>query len=118
MSAERFEESLAHVTRAGKLARRQDHPETPPSLAHQEIDSGRSKPSGVEIMERVRIGQFSPLSNGRVRFELDNGKDLRGLIVAQKKNRTADVLIGEYTEMDGQKKTGRQWQVELRPIED
>lgn len=65
-----------------------------------------------------RIGQFSPLSHGRVRFELNDGKDLQGVIVAQPKNRTADVLIGEYTEMDGKKKTGRQWQVELRPIED
>lgn len=74
-----------------------------------------SLPSGSKPK---RIGEFSPLSNGRVRFELDNGKDLRGVIVGQKKNKTSDVLIGEYTEMDGKTKTGRQWQVELRPIED
>jgi hypothetical protein len=65
-----------------------------------------------------RIGEFSPLSKTRLRFELDDGKDLHGIMVVQRKSRSLDSWIGEYTEFDGKKKTGRQWQVELRTLED
>lgn len=67
--------------------------------------------------QQKRLGQYHRISSGRIRLDLNDKDSLHGIMILQRQKNTDDVWFGTYTEKDGNK-TGRVWQVEVRPIED
>jgi len=72
------------------------------------------KPAGSQ---QKRIGEYRKLSNGRIRIDFDDPDTLNGMMILRKKQNTRDVWFGTYDKKeDG--KVVKEYEVELRPIED
>jgi hypothetical protein len=69
--------------------------------------------------QQNRLGEFSKLSDGRYRldFKGKEKEDLNGIMIIWKKKGTNGVMLGTFAEREGTK-TVRNWEVELRAIED
>jgi len=69
--------------------------------------------------QQNRLGEFSKLSDGRYRldFKGKEKEDLNGIMIIWQKKGTNGVLLGTFAEREGTK-TVRNWEVELRAIED
>jgi hypothetical protein len=64
-----------------------------------------------------RIGEYRKLSNSKRRLDFNDEESLNGIMIIWRKKNTADVWMGTYKQRQAGKTT-REWQVELRPIQD
>ena len=67
--------------------------------------------------QQKRIGEYRQIQGSKLRLDFNDKEGLNGLMVIWRKKNTDDVWIGTFAEKQGTK-TVRQWNVELRPIED
>lgn len=64
-----------------------------------------------------RIGEYRKLSRGKLRLDFNDKESLNGIMIIWPKKKTADVWMGTFAEKKD-KKTVRNWILEVRPIED
>ena len=105
--------AIFDVSRRFKLSPRKD--------VKKVVDDIRSG-KGVDVKlpaapQQKRLGQYRKLGRGRLRLDLDDKESLNGIMIIWRKKNTSDVWLGTYAEKQGTR-TVRDWQVELRPIED
>ncbi len=67
--------------------------------------------------QQKRIGEYREIQGNKLRLDFNDKEGLHGLMIIWRKKNTEDVWIGTFAEKQGTK-TIRQWNVELRPIED
>lgn len=64
-----------------------------------------------------RLGQYRKIDSKKWRLDFDDKDSLNGIMLIWLKKDTTDVWMGTYTEKKDNK-TVREWQIEIRPIED
>jgi hypothetical protein len=67
--------------------------------------------------QQKRLGEYRPISGGKLRFDFNDKESLNGIMVVSRKKKTDDVWIGTFTERDGTRVV-HTWDIELRPIQD
>jgi hypothetical protein len=67
--------------------------------------------------QQKRLGQYKRISGGKLRLDFDDKESLNGTMILTRDKTTDDVWLGTFTEKQGAK-TGRVWQMKVRPIED
>lgn len=67
--------------------------------------------------QQKRLGEYRKITGGKLRLDFNDKESLSGIMIIQPKKKTEDVWIGTFAEREGTK-TVRNWEVELRPIED